>query len=149
VKVAILMGSPNDKDKMAGAAKVLGELGIETDERVLSAHRNPVAVSEFVDSARDNGFGVIICGAGMAAHLAGAAAARTTLPVIGVPLSGGISGGLDALLATVQMPPRVPVATVAVDGSLNAGLLAAQILGVSDPEIAEKLSARKEEARTA
>ena len=149
MKVAVLMGSPNDKDKMAGAAKVLEELGIEADVRVMSAHRNPVAVSEFVEGARDAGYGVIICGAGMAAHLAGAAAARTTLPVIGVPLSGGLSGGLDALLATVQMPPRVPVATVAVDGSANAGLLAAQILGVSDPDIAKKLEARKEEARTA
>lgn len=147
MKVAVLMGSPNDKDKMAGAAKVLEELDIEADVRVMSAHRNPVAVSEFVASARENGYGVIICGAGMAAHLAGAAAARTTLPVIGVPLSGGLSGGLDALLATVQMPPRVPVATVAVDGSANAGLLAAQILGVSDPDIAKKLDARKEEAK--
>jgi len=141
------MGSPNDKDKMAGAAKVLGELGIEADVRVMSAHRDPEAVSDFVAAARDAGYGVIICGAGMAAHLAGAAAARTTLPVIGVPLSGGLSGGLDALLATVQMPPRVPVATVAVDGSANAGLLAAQILGVADEEIAKKLDARKREAQ--
>ena len=143
------MGSPNDKDKMAGAATVLGELGIEADVRVMSAHRDPEAVSEFVASARDSGYGVIICGAGMAAHLAGAAAARTTLPVIGVPLSGGLSGGLDALLATVQMPPRVPVATVAVDGSANAGLLAAQILGVTDEEIAKKLEARKIAGRSA
>ena len=149
MKVAVLMGSPNDKDKMAGAAKVLEELGIEADVRVMSAHRDPEAVSDFVSGARDAGFGVIICGAGMAAHLAGAAAARTTLPVIGVPLSGGLSGGLDALLATVQMPPRVPVATVAVDGSANAGLLAAQILGVSDEDIAKKLDARKLEGRSA
>ena len=149
MKVAVLMGSPNDKDKMAGAAKVLGELGIEADVRVMSAHRDPEAVSEFVAGARDAGYGVIICGAGMAAHLAGAAAARTTLPVIGVPLSGGLSGGLDALLATVQMPPRVPVATVAVDGSANAGLLAAQILGVTDAEVAKKLEARKLEGRSA
>ena len=141
------MGSPNDKDKMAGAGKVLEELGIEADVRVMSAHRDPEAVSDFVSSARDNGYGVIICGAGMAAHLAGAAAARTTLPVIGVPLSGGLSGGLDALLATVQMPPRVPVATVAVDGSANAGLLAAQILAVSDNDLAKKLEARKMEAK--
>ena len=149
MKVAVLMGSPNDKDKMAGAAKVLEELGIEADVRVMSAHRDPEAVSDFVSGARDAGFGVIICGAGMAAHLAGAAAARTTLPVIGVPLSGGLSGGLDALLATVQMPPRVPVATVAVDGSANAGLLAAQILGVTDEDIAKKLEARKLEGRSA
>jgi 5-(carboxyamino)imidazole ribonucleotide mutase len=143
------MGSPNDKDKMAGAAKVLEELGIEADVRVMSAHRDPEAVSNFVASARDSGYGAIICGAGMAAHLAGAAAARTTLPVIGVPLSGGISGGLDALLATVQMPKGVPVATVAVDNSGNAGLLAAQILGVADPELAKKLEARKLEGRSA
>ena len=149
MKVAVLMGSPNDKDKMAGAAKVLEELGIEADVRVMSAHRDPEAVSDFVSGARDAGYGVIICGAGMAAHLAGAAAARTTLPVIGVPLSGGLSGGLDALLATVQMPPRVPVATVAVDGSANAGLLAAQILGVTNEEIAKKLEARKLEGRSA
>ena len=149
MKVAVLMGSPNDKDKMAGAAKVLEEIGIEADVRVMSAHRDPEAVSDFVSGARDAGYGVIICGAGMAAHLAGAAAARTTLPVIGVPLSGGLSGGLDALLATVQMPPRVPVATVAVDGSANAGLLAAQILGVTDEEIAKKLDARKLEGRSA
>ena len=143
------MGSPNDKDKMAGAGDVLGSLGIEADVRVMSAHRDPEAVSDFVASARDAGYGVIICGAGMAAHLAGAAAARTTLPVIGVPLSGGLSGGLDALLATVQMPPRVPVATVAVDGSANAGLLAAQILGVADEELAKRLEARKLEGRSA
>ena len=149
MKVAVLMGSPNDKDKMAGAAKVLEEIGIEADVRVMSAHRDPEAVSDFVAGARDAGYGVIICGAGMAAHLAGAAAARTTLPVIGVPLSGGLSGGLDALLATVQMPPRVPVATVAVDGSANAGLLAAQILGVTNEEIAKKLEARKLEGRSA
>ena len=149
LKVAVLMGSPNDKDKMAGAAKVLEELGIEADVRVMSAHRDPEAVGEFVSSARDSGYGVIICGAGMAAHLAGAAAARTTLPVIGVPLSGGLSGGLDALLATVQMPPRVPVATVAVDGSANAGLLAAQILAITDEELAKKLEARKLEGRSA
>ena len=149
MKVAILMGSPNDQAKMAGAAEVLGSLGIETDVRVLSAHRDPVAVSEFAGSARENGYGAFICGAGMAAHLAGAVAARTTLPVIGVPLSGGISGGLDALLATVQMPKGVPVATVAVDGSKQAGLLAAQILGVADADIAEKLAKLKEEGRSA
>ncbi len=140
MKVAVLMGSPNDKDKMAGAAKVLEELGIEADVRVMSAHRNPQAVSEFVDSARDSGYGVIICGAGMAAHLAGVVAAHTTLPVIGVPLSGGALNGVDALYATVQMPRGIPVATVAVDGSANAGILAVEILAVTDEALAAKLA---------
>ena len=138
-KVAILMGSPNDKEKMAGAAKMLGRFGIDVDERVMSAHRNPHDVAAFASSARDAGFGVMICGAGMAAHLAGVVAAHTTLPVIGVPLSGGALNGVDALYATVQMPRGIPVATVAVDGSANAGILAAQILALGDDTIAKAL----------
>jgi 5-(carboxyamino)imidazole ribonucleotide mutase len=133
------MGSANDDDKMAGAKAMLERFGIEVDVRVMSAHRNPADVSAFASSARDAGYGAVICGAGMAAHLAGVVAAHTTLPVIGVPLSGGISDGLDALLATVQMPKGIPVATVAVNGSANAGILAAQILAVSDEDVAKKL----------
>ncbi len=139
MKVAVLMGSPNDREKMAGAAAMLGRFGVEVEERVLSAHRNPAEVSVFASSARDAGFAVIICGAGMAAHLAGVVAAHTTLPVIGVPLSGGALNGVDALYATVQMPRGIPVATVAVDGSANAGILAAEILSVTDEHLAAKL----------
>lgn len=144
-KVAVLMGSPRDGDKMAAATETLAELGIDTEVRVLSAHRHPLEVAEFAAVARDDGYGAIICGAGMAAHLAGAVAARTTLPVIGVPLSGGLADGLDALLSTVQMPRGMPVATVAVDGSLNAALLAAQILAVGDPDLAERIEADRGE----
>lgn len=140
MKVAVLMGSPNDKEKMAGARTMLERFGIEVDERVMSAHRNPAEVSAFATGARDAGFAVMICGAGVAAHLAGVVAAHTTLPVIGVPLSGGIANGLDALLSTVQMPKGIPVATVAVDGSANAGILAAEILAVTGKEIADKLA---------
>lgn len=139
MKVAVLMGSPNDREKMAGAAAMLGRFGVEVEERVLSAHRNPAEVAAFASSARDAGFAVVICGAGMAAHLAGVVAAHTTLPVIGVPLSGGALNGVDALYATVQMPRGIPVATVAVDGSANAGILAAEILAVTDEHLAAKL----------
>jgi 5-(carboxyamino)imidazole ribonucleotide mutase len=138
-KVGILMGSPNDKEKMAGAAEMLGRFGIEVDERVLSAHRNPGDVAAFASSARQDGFGALICGAGMAAHLAGVVAAHTTLPVVGVPLSGGAINGVDALYATVQMPKGIPVATVAIDGSANAGILVAEMLAITDEEIAKKL----------
>ena len=134
-KVAILMGSPNDGDKMAPAAATLERYGIEADVRVMSAHRSPALVAGFVSGAREAGYSVIICGAGMAAHLAGAAAAHTTLPVIGVPLSGGAINGWDSLLATVQMPKGIPVATVAVDGAMNAALLAVQMLAVGDPDL--------------
>lgn len=140
MKVAVLMGSPNDKDKMAGAGEMLGRFGVEVDERVLSAHRTPDLVAAFASSARDNGFAAIICGAGMAAHLAGVVAAQTTLPVIGVPLSGGALNGVDALYATVQMPKGIPVATVAVDGSANAAILAVEILAVTDEVLAAKLA---------
>ena len=144
-KVAILMGSPNDGDKMAPAAATLERYGIEADVRVMSAHRSPALVAEFVSGAREAGHSAIICGAGMAAHLAGAAAAHTTLPVIGVPLSGGAINGWDSLLATVQMPRGIPVATVAVDGAMNAALLAVQMLAVGDSDLVEALEAHREE----
>ncbi|HEY8527395.1 MAG TPA: 5-(carboxyamino)imidazole ribonucleotide mutase [Acidimicrobiales bacterium] len=144
-KVAILMGSPSDKDKMAPAADTLARYGVEADVRVMSAHRTPAAVAQFATSARDAGYAAIICGAGMAAHLAGAVAAHTTLPVIGVPLSGGALNGVDALYATVQMPKGIPVATVAIDGAMNAALLAVQILAVDDPDLARQLATHREE----
>ena len=144
-RVAVLMGSPNDADKMAPAAATLERYGVEADVRVMSAHRSPAAVSAFVSSARDAGYSAIICGAGMAAHLAGAAAAHTTLPVIGVPLSGGAINGWDSLLATVQMPKGIPVATVAVDGAMNAALLAVQMLAVSDPDLVTQLETHRTE----
>ena len=144
-RVAVLMGSPNDGDKMAPAAATLERYGIEADVRVMSAHRSPALVSEFVLGARDAGYQAIICGAGMAAHLAGAAAAHTTLPVIGVPLSGGAINGWDSLLATVQMPKGIPVATVAVDGAMNAALLVVQMLGISDPALVAELEVHRAE----
>lgn len=139
VKVAVLMGSPNDKDKMRGAGEMLRRFGIEVDERVMSAHRTPHEVASFAAGARENGYAAVICGAGMAAHLAGVVAAHTTLPVVGVPLSGGALGGVDALYATVQMPKGIPVATVAVDGSANAGILVAEMVSVTDHAVAGKL----------
>lgn len=139
MKVAVLMGSANDQPKMAPAIEILKTFGVEATEHVMSAHRTPAVVAEFAGSARAAGYGVVICGAGMAAHLAGAVAGQTTLPVIGVPLSGGAIGGVDALYATVQMPRGVPVATVAIDGSANAAILAVEILAVTDPNLAERL----------
>ncbi|MBW3614882.1 MAG: 5-(carboxyamino)imidazole ribonucleotide mutase [Actinobacteria bacterium] len=138
-KVAILMGSANDADKMQPARQQLDAFGVEHEVWAMSAHRTPEAVREFVGSARGNGFGVIIAAAGMAAHLAGACAAHTTLPVIGVPLSGGALDGVDSLYATVQMPPGMPVATVAINGAGNAALLAVQILAVTDEGLAARL----------
>lgn len=140
MKVAVLMGSASDRPKMAPALELLASFGVEGTEHVVSAHRSPDQAVELATRARGNGYGALICGAGMAAHLAGAVAARTTLPVIGVPLSGGAIGGLDALFATVQMPRGVPVATVAVDGAVNAALLAIEILAVTDAQLAEKLA---------
>lgn len=140
MKVAVLMGSPNDHDKMKGAGEMLGRFGIEVDERVMSAHRTPSEVAGFASQARDDGYAAIICGAGMAAHLAGVVAAHTTLPVIGVPLSGGALNGVDALYATVQMPRGIPVATVAIDGSANAGILVAEMLSITDAGMAQKLA---------
>jgi len=143
-KVAIIMGSPNDRSKMEPAAETLAGFGIEAEVAVMSAHRTPAKVAAFVGSARAEGYAAIIAGAGMAAHLAGAAAAHTTLPVIGVPLSGGALNGVDALYATVQMPKGIPVATVAVDGSVNAALLVVQMLAISDADLEAKLVADRE-----
>jgi 5-(carboxyamino)imidazole ribonucleotide mutase len=145
MKVAVLMGSPNDGDKMAPAAETLARFGIEADVRVLSAHRTPEEVATLARGARDEGYVAFICGAGMAAHLAGAVAAQTTLPVVGVPLSGGGLNGVDALYATVQMPKGIPVATVAIDGSMNAALLVVEMLAISDGALADKLADHREE----
>ena len=145
MKVAVLMGSPNDMDKMRPAAETLERYGIEADVRVLSAHRNPAEVTALASSAREDGYVAFICGAGMAAHLAGVVAAHTTLPVVGVPLSGGAIGGVDALYSTVQMPKGIPVATVAVDGSMNAALLVVEMLAVGDPSLVDQLEAHRAE----
>ena len=145
MKVAILMGSPRDDEKMVGASEMLTRFGVEHEVHVMSAHRTPEEVAEFASNARSNGLGVIICGAGMAAHLAGVVSAHTTIPVIGVPLSGGISGGMDALLSTVQMPRGIPVATVAVDGSANAGVLAVEILSLSNDDLVAQLQRFRDE----
>jgi len=142
-RVAVLMGSPNDRSKMEPAEQTLHEFGVEADVLVMSAHRTPDVVAGFASTARAEGFSAIICGAGMAAHLAGAVAANTTLPVIGVPLSGGAIGGIDALYSTVQMPRGIPVATVAVDGAMNAALLAVQIIAVTDAEMAQRLAGHR------
>ena len=139
------MGSTSDESKMSKAKETLEEFEIEYEWKVLSAHRNPDKVVNLVSTARENGFVAFICGAGMAAHLAGVVAAHTTLPVVGVPLSGGALNGQDALYATVQMPKGVPVATVAIDGSQNAALLVLQMIGITDADIAEKLRIYKEE----
>ena len=142
-KVAIIMGSDSDLPVVRKAADTLQSFGVPYEMHVYSAHRTPVEARDFAVNARSAGFGVIIAAAGMAAHLAGAIAANTTLPVIGIPCKGGMMDGLDALLATVQMPTGIPVATVAVNGGANAALLAAQILAVSDAEIAAKLDAKR------
>lgn len=138
-KVAVLMGSANDAEKMAPAREMLERFGVPHEVWAMSAHRTPDAVSDFVGKARVNGFGAIIAAAGLAAHLAGACAAHTTLPVIGVPVAGGALNGVDALYSTVQMPPGLPVATVAINGAANAGLLAVEILAVADDDLATKL----------
>ena len=138
-KVAVIMGSDSDLPIVKKAILKLNELGIENEVHVYSAHRTPEEAREFALSARANGFGVIIAAAGMAAHLAGSIAANTTLPVIGVPLKSNNLEGIDALLSTVQMPSGIPVATVAIDGAVNAALLAAQILAVEDADLANKL----------
>ena len=144
-RVAILMGSDSDWPVMAGASERLAALDVPHDVHVLSAHRAPEATGAFARTARDAGYRVLICGAGVAAHLAGAVAAQTTLPVLGVPLDAGGLGGLDALLATVQMPAGVPVGTLAVGraGAENAGILAAQILAVGDERLAARLDQLK------
>ena len=142
-KVAVLMGSDSDWPVVKGACAQLAAFGIPYEAHILSAHRTPAAAAEFARNARGNGFGVIICAAGMAAHLAGAVAGNSTLPVIGIPLKGGVLDGMDALLATVQMPSGIPVATVAVGGAKNAAVLAAQILAVSDEALAAQLDAAR------
>ena len=137
--VGILVGSKSDMPVLERCTQRLEELGIEYEIEVRSAHRDPQGVSEYAGTARERGLKVVVCAAGMAAHLAGAVAARTSLPVIGIPVAAGPLGGLDSLLSTVQMPSGVPVATVAVNGATNAAVLAAQILALSDPDIIEKL----------
>jgi 5-(carboxyamino)imidazole ribonucleotide mutase len=137
--VGILVGSKSDLPILEKCTNRLEDLGIDYELEVRSAHRNPEAVAEYVASAPERGIKVFICAAGMAAHLAGAVAARTNLPVIGIPIAAGTLGGFDALLATVQMPSGVPVATVAVNGAANAAVLAAQILALSDTELAQRL----------
>lgn len=139
-KVAIVMGSDSDAPVMAKAVKVLESYDIPYEVHVYSAHRTPMQAAEFATNAKDNGFGVIIAGAGMAAALAGVLAAQTTLPVIGVPLKSAVLEGTDALLATVMMPSGIPVATVAIDGSKNAAYLAAEIIALSDESLAEKIA---------
>ena len=139
-KVGILMGSDSDLPVVEKAIEQLKALGIPFEVHVWSAHRTPLEVREFTEKARERGFGVLICAAGKAAHLAGAVAASTTLPVIGIPVKSSTLDGLDALLSTVQMPGGIPVATVAIDGAQNAALLAAQMLSIEDDEIAQKLA---------
>ncbi len=144
-KVGIIMGSDSDLPILRKSMDTLSELGIPFQCHIFSAHRTPVEARDFAVSARAEGYGVLIAAAGMAAHLAGAIAANTTLPVIGIPCKGGALDGLDALLSTVQMPSGIPVATVALNGGVNAALLAAQILAVSDEGLAAKLDARRAE----
>ena len=143
-KVGILMGSDSDLPVIQKGTAVLKELEIPFEVHVYSAHRTPEQAREFCAAARENGFGVLICAAGMAAHLAGAAAAVTTLPVIGIPCKGSVLDGMDALLSTVQMPSGVPVATVGIGNGANAALLAAEILAVSDDALAERLQEKRE-----
>lgn len=141
------MGSASDLPVVEKAIAVLREYAVPFEVRVLSAHRCPDEAREFASSARESGFSVLIAAAGMAAHLAGTLAANTTLPVIGIPVRGGAADGMDALLSTVMMPPGVPVATVGIDGAKNAGLLAVQILSLSDPDLARKLEEGKKAER--
>jgi len=142
-KVAIIMGSDSDMPVVEKAIAVLKEFGIPHCVHIFSAHRTPEQAREFAINARANDYGVIICAAGMAAHLAGAFAANTTIPVIGIPIKSGALDGVDALYSTVQMPSGIPVATVAINGAANAAFLAAEILGVSDNEIAKRLDERR------
>lgn len=146
-KVAIVMGSDSDLPVVEKAIDTLKEYGVPFEVHVYSAHRTPVQAKEFSEKARENGFGAIIAAAGKAAHLAGALAANTTLPVIGIPVKSSTLDGLDALLSTVQMPSGIPVSTVAIDGAVNAALLAIEILSVLDSALAEKLDAARREAQ--
>lgn len=143
-KVGVVMGSASDLPVMRKAAETLKALEIPFEVRVISAHRTPEEAARFASEARENGFGVLIAGAGLAAHLAGALAAQTILPIIGIPLKAGAADGIDALLSTVQMPPGVPVACVGIDAAVNAALLAAQIIAVSDDDLAARLGDLRE-----
>lgn len=142
-KIAIIMGSDSDLPVVRKAADTLSAFGVPFEIHVFSAHRTPEEAAHFGKAARENGFGAVIAAAGMAAHLAGAIAANTTLPVIGIPIKSGNLGGIDALLSTVQMPSGIPVATVAIDGAVNAALLCIEILSISDSALAEKLAAKR------
>ena len=144
-KVALIMGSDSDFPVLKGCVTKLKSFGVEVEVHVMSAHRTPELACSFAAKARDNGFGVNIAAAGKAAHLAGVLAAHTTLPVIGIPVKSSTLDGLDALLATVQMPSGIPVATVAIDGAENAAILALQMLGIEDEKIADQLSAMKKD----
>lgn len=142
-KIAIIMGSDSDLPTVSKAADMLKSFGVPYEMHVFSAHRTPEEAKAFSVNARKNGFGAVIAAAGMAAHLAGAIAANTTLPVIGIPINSGKLNGIDALLSTVQMPSGIPVATVAIDGAVNAALLSVEILAVTDEALAEKLDAKR------
>ena len=144
MKVAIIMGSTSDLDVMSGAFGILEDFGIEFEKRGISAHRTPELMFEYTKGLKDRGFGVVIAGAGGAAHLAGVAAGLTTLPVIAVPMATKNLGGLDSLLSMVQMPTGIPVATVAIGGAKNAAILAAEILALGDKAISDKLDAYRE-----
>ena len=147
LKVAIIMGSTSDYDVMSGAEQILSDFGIEFEKRVISAHRTPELMFKYTKGLKGRGFGVVIAGAGGAAHLAGVAAGLTTLPVIAVPMPTKNLGGLDSLLSMVQMPTGIPVATVAIGGAKNAAILAAEILALQDTSVSEKLDAyRKAQA---
>ena len=145
-KIGIIMGSDSDLPGVEKAMTTLDEFGVPYEVHVYSAHRTPAEAKEFAETAREKGFGALICAAGKAAHLAGAAAAASTLPVIGIPVKSSTLDGLDALLSTVQMPGGIPVATVAIDGAQNAALLAVQILAVTDGDLAAKLDNQRKEA---
>jgi 5-(carboxyamino)imidazole ribonucleotide mutase len=144
MKVAIIMGSTSDLEVMSGAFGILEDFGIEYEKRVISAHRTPDLMFEYTKALKDRGFGVVIAGAGGAAHLAGVAAGLTTLPVIAVPMATKNLGGLDSLLSMVQMPTGIPVATVAIGGAKNAAILAAEILALGDKAVSDKLDAYRE-----
>lgn len=146
-KVCILMSSPNDYRKMQDSKFMLDTLGIENEIKVLSAHRQPTEVAELAENAREDGYVAFICGASMAAHLAGTVSSYTTLPVVGVPLSGSALNGVDALYATVQMPKGIPVATVAIDNATNAAILVAQMLSITDQTIEKKLEIIRKKTR--
>ena len=145
-KIGIVMGSDSDLPVVKKACDMLEQFAVPYEVHIYSAHRTPIEARDFAVSARENGFGALICAAGMAAHLAGAIAANTTLPVIGIPCKGGMMDGLDALLSTVQMPTGIPVATVAVGGAANAALLAIQMLAIEDKVLADKLGAARAKA---